>query len=278
MKLHKGLLVLICCVAMLSASRSAYAETPTPTLPTEQKTSVYSGFNYLSGSQNETRVDRKSVYAGLGYKPLPFLELTLAMHVGFTNFSYNFAQPSNGLYFDAALRQDAEPWINPGLRVRLLQKNKFKLELFGDIEMPLSQKKPMDIRHVHIKSSQLGDIDSTEFFAEHVQTYYTWHSYALGVTAKLRLGNFEPRIDIGARRFNGGVRLKLDGQTQSILHLLGQQNFLKPEYPLDYFSPIASVGLDYHIGPHFTASTRGMAFPAKEGLFLDLGGAVKWEW
>lgn len=278
MKSFKGLIVLMCCIIVLCASQNAYADTPTQTPPAEQKTSVYSGFSYLSGSQDETRVDRKSVYAGLGYKPLPFLELTLAMHVGFTNFNYHFEQKSNGLYFDAALRQNAEPWINPGVRVRLLQVDRFKLELFGDFEMPLSQKKPMDIQHVHIKSSQLGDIDSTTFFAEHVQTYYTWHSYALGVTAKLRIGNFEPRIDLGARRFNGGVRLKLDGQTQSILQLLGQQNFLKPEYPLDYFSPIASVGLDYHIGQHMTASARGMAFPASEGLFLDLGGAVKWSW
>lgn len=275
MKLYQGLTVLMCCILAIFAPRSAFADTPAPVV---HKTSVYSGFNYLSGSQNETKVDRKSMYAGLGYRPLPFLELTLAMHVGFTDFNYRVEQKSNNLYFDAALRQNAEPWINPGVRVRLLQVNRFKLELFGDLEMPLAQKKPMDIKHVHINSTQLGDIDSTNFFAEHVQTYYTWYSYALGVTAKLRFGNFEPRIDIGARRFNGGVRLKLDGQTQSILHLLGQQNFLKPEYPLDYFSPIASIGIDYNISSHFTATARGMAFPASEGLFLNFGGALKWAW
>ncbi len=277
MNASKGLTVLLCCLAILLTARPALADPP-PTPRQDPTFTVKSGVNYMAGSQDETKLERTDVFAGVGYRPHPLFELTLSLHVGNTDVKYQLDRPQDKLVFDGALHQHHEPWINPGINVRLLRTPKFKLDLFSDLEMPLSQNKPMEIRAAHISTPQLGDVDATDFFMDHVQTSYRWYSFSLGTTAKLRLGALEPRLDIGVRRFQGGIDLKLDRQSQSILRLLGYQDILKTSYSMDYFTPMASAGADYHIGDHFTATATGMAFPTSSGWLFGAGGSLAAHW
>ena len=274
MKLTKGLAISSCLFVLFMAS-SVYADETVCQTGETRKTTFYSGVQMMSASQERGTLQRKDVYAGASFSPHDLIDLYASFHIGNTNFDYKLLSPDKTLTFQGAMVQLHEPWIQPGVRVRLLRTELISLHLWGDTEIPFSQDKPIELTHLVISSYKLGSLDTTQFFQNHVATTYSWYSFAVGTTLRLKLGKFEPRVDIGVRNFFGDLGLSMDMQSKSIMHVLGYDNAVKPSYSLNYTTPIVLLGADYHFTDWFSTSASGAALPSASGWILGANGYLK---
>ena len=275
MKTRLGLLaVLLYLATTWLTARPAYADEPvTPTRTSDQMFRVYSGFNYMGGSQGLATLQREDIYGGVGIRLHPLFEIGLSLHEGNTAFAFHVHDPTGAITLDANMRKMSEPWLDPEVRLQLLRTEQLTLHLFADIELPFGGNGVI-IDRVQIMAPELGNVNATQFIRQHVNASYRWSSFSVGITAHLELGRFEPRVDLGIRRFYGSINLDMDPKIQNVLSLIKQPNLIQSSYPVEYASPIAGVGLDYRLWKGLSLSISGTALPTSDGWFFGASGST----
>jgi hypothetical protein len=257
--------VLLATLATLLLPFAAAAEDAAEDPPRDRLETRF-GVGYFNGSFPTLTVRRADLGAGILYRPdgLP-IALGAGVRVGAAFLEIDGPLAEN-LGMRATLSHLTNLSLDADVVITVYDRPKLKVDLYSGIEMsPFDDRLRVD--HGSIIVDQ-GSFDISPFLRDHLVMRYGWNRMDAGVIARLRLGDFEPRLGVGFERLVLRVTAELDDDGKFVLsNLSADSASVERLYEDDITAISIAPGLRWRMSERFGLDVSTFVLPTAEAFF-----------